>query len=90
MTWDFWEYWALAAGGMAVIAVLIQIAKTLRTKDVSGISAGMYLTFTLGLTMWIAYAIARQRPGMIVVNIFLIAENLTMLFLKWKFRERKA
>jgi MtN3 and saliva related transmembrane protein len=88
MTWNFWEYWALAAGSLAVIAVLIQIVKTLRTKDVTGISAGMYLTFTLGLTMWIVYAVSNRLPGMLVVNCVLIAENLTMLFLKWRYRPR--
>ena len=44
-----------------------QALHTFRTRDVSGISLGMYSVFTVGVALWLAYGLAlaawRWRPG---------------------------
>ena len=45
---------------------------TLRTRDVSGISLGMYSAFTLGVALWLAYGIALGEWPIIIANAFTV------------------
>jgi MtN3 and saliva related transmembrane protein len=40
-----------------------QALKTLRTRDTSGISLGMYLMFTSGVVVWAGVDLASQNHG---------------------------
>jgi len=54
---------------------------TFRSRDVSGISLGMYSVFTLGITLWLGYgAMLRAWPIVIAnaVTLALAAAILTM------------
>ena len=37
-----------------------QALHTFRTRDVSGISLGMYSVFTVGVALWLAYGLAHR------------------------------
>ena len=41
---------------------------TLRTRDVSGISLGMYLAFTVGVALWLVYGILSRQWPIVVAN----------------------
>ena len=41
---------------------------TLRTRDVSGISLGMYLAFTAGVALWLVYGILSRQWPIVVAN----------------------
>ena len=47
---------------------LPQALLTLRTRNVSGISLGMYSAFTLGVGMWLLYGLAMGAWPIIVAN----------------------
>jgi MtN3 and saliva related transmembrane protein len=47
---------ALAAT-LTTASFVPQVLHTLRTKDVSGISLGMYSAFTLGVALWLVYGL---------------------------------
>jgi MtN3 and saliva related transmembrane protein len=83
--WDFWEFWGLGAGGFAIVAVALQIAEVIRTRDVGGIYAPMFIMFTIGMAMWVTYGVVKRRPAVIVVNTIIGLENLTLLALKLLF-----
>lgn len=54
---------ALTTGSFVPQALL-----TLRTRDVSGISLGMYTAFTLGVALWLLYGIRLGEWPIVVAN----------------------
>ena len=49
-------------------AFLPQAVKTIRTRDTSGISLGMYILFTIGVCLWLVYGIATAQHAIIAAN----------------------
>jgi MtN3 and saliva related transmembrane protein len=56
------------AAALTTLAFLPQALLTLRTRDVSGISLGMYGAFTLGVALWLAYGVALGEWPIIAAN----------------------
>ena len=56
------------------IAFLPQAIKSIRTKNVSGLSLTMYLIYCTGLVFWILYGIYLKSIQMI------ISDSITLLF----------
>lgn len=42
---------------LTTISFIPQVLQVLKTKDVSGISLGMYIIFVLGVILWTAYGL---------------------------------
>jgi MtN3 and saliva related transmembrane protein len=63
-----------------------QVLHTLRTKDVSGISLGMYSVFTLGVSLWLVYGIMLGELPIIVANAITVALASTILWMKLRYR----
>ena len=59
-----------------------QALLTLRTRNVSGISLGMYSVFTCGVALWLAYGIALGEWPIVVANALTLALAVTILTLK--------
>ena len=59
-----------------------QALHTLRTRDVSGISLGMYGTFTVGVTLWLAYGLVLREWPIVVANAVTLGLALTILCVK--------
>lgn len=53
---------------LTTISFIPQVLHVLKTKDVSGISLGMYIIFVLGVILWTAY-------GFILSDITIILSN---------------
>lgn len=68
---------ALTTGSFVPQALL-----TLRTRDVSGISLGMYAAFTAGVAMWLAYGIALGQWPIVIANAVTLALAATILTTK--------
>jgi MtN3 and saliva related transmembrane protein len=68
---------ALTTGSFVPQALL-----TLRTRDVRGISLGMYGAFTLGVAMWLAYGLAIGEWPIVVANGVTLALSATILAVK--------
>ena len=68
---------ALTTGSFVPQALL-----TLRTRDVRGISLGMYGAFTLGVAMWLAYGLALGEWPIVVANGVTLALSATILAVK--------
>jgi MtN3 and saliva related transmembrane protein len=62
-----------------------QAWKTFRSKDVSGISLGMYSIFTLGISLWLGYGLLLGAWPIIVSNIVTLALALSILLMKIKY-----
>ncbi len=59
---------------------------TLRTRDVSGISAGMYGVFTAGVALWLLYGWLTDAWPVIVANTITLALASFILVMKLRFR----
>jgi MtN3 and saliva related transmembrane protein len=55
---------------------------TLRTRDVSGISLGMYTSFTLGIALWLVYGITLGDWPIIAANAVTLVLATSILVMK--------
>lgn len=58
---------------------------TFRTRDVSGISLGMYSAFTLGVVLWLLYGLSLRAWPVVVANAITLALALAILVMKLRF-----
>jgi len=59
---------------------------TFRTRDVSGISLGMYSLFTAGVALWLAYGILLMAWPIIIANVITTSLALMILVMKLRYR----
>ena len=70
------------AACLTTFSFLVQAVKSWKTKDLSGISLGMYTIFASGVALWLAYGIAIDSMPLIVTNALTLAFALSILFMK--------
>jgi len=70
------------AAFLTTIAFLPQAIQSWRTRDLSGISVGMYSLFTIGLGLWLIYGLIIEKWPLIVANALTFALALSILVLK--------
>ena len=71
-----------AAASFTTLSFLPQAVLTLRTRDVSGISTGMYSAFTFGVALWLWYGWRLGEWPIIVANAVTLALAATILVAK--------
>ena len=71
---------------MTTASFMPQVLHTLRTKDVSGISLGMYSVFTAGVSLWLVYGILLGELPIIIANAITVALASAILGMKIKYR----
>jgi MtN3 and saliva related transmembrane protein len=76
------EWIGYAAAALTTCSFVPQAVLTLRTRDVSGISTGMYASFTLGVALWFAYGLSLGAWPIIVANAVTLALSSTILVTK--------
>lgn len=84
MTWiDFLGYAAalLTTGGF-----LPQAWHTFRTRDVSGVSLGMYSVFSSGTFLWLCYGLNIGAWPVVIANGVTLALALAILVMKLRFQ----
>ena len=59
---------------------------TFRTRDVSGISLGMYSLFTVGVALWLIYGILLVAWPIIIANLITTSLALAILVMKLRYR----
>jgi MtN3 and saliva related transmembrane protein len=70
------------AASLTTASFVPQALLTLRTRDVSGISLGMYSAFTIGVALWLAYGLTIGEWPIIVANALTLALAATILAMK--------
>ena len=78
------EWLGYVAATLTTVAFVPQAVKTLRTRDTSGISLGMYVVFTFGIVCWFGYGIFLGSWPMIASNAVTFVLAATILALKLK------
>ncbi len=78
------EWLGVVAATCTTLSFVPQAAKTIRTRDTSGISLWMYLVFTVGIAFWFCYGFVLHSWPMIVSNAITFLLSATILGLKLK------
>ena len=75
-----------AAACLTTLSFVPQAWHTLRTRDVSGISLGMYSVFTVGVALWLAYGVLLQAWPVVLANAVTLALAIAILVMKLRYR----
>lgn len=77
-----------AAAALTTASFVPQAWLSFRTGDVSGISLGMYASFTVGVALWLAYGVVLGAWPIVVANAITLL--LALFILGMKLRGRRA
>jgi MtN3 and saliva related transmembrane protein len=67
---------------LTTISFVPQVWKTWRTRDVSGISLGMYVVFAAGVFLWLVYGVLVNAWPIVVANAVTLALAIAILAMK--------
>jgi MtN3 and saliva related transmembrane protein len=76
------EWIGAIAATLTTSSFIPQVWLTVRTRDVSGISLGMYSCFTLGVALWLVYGLSIGSLPVTVANCITLILALTILGMK--------
>ena len=74
------------AAALTTLSFLPQAWLTFRTRDVRGISLGMYGAFTLGVALWLLYGLLTGAWPVVVANAVTLALATLILCMKLRYR----
>ena len=66
-----------------------QALHTFRTRDVRGISLGMYSVFTVGIALWLVYGLALGAWPIVVANAITLVLAGAILAMKLRYEGRR-
>lgn len=76
------------AASLTTLSFLPQALHTFRTRDVSGISLGMYSCFTLGIALWLVYGWMISAWPVVVANVITLVLASSILVMKLRYHPR--
>ncbi len=76
------EWLGYLAAVLTTLAFVPQAVKTIRSRDTSGISLGMYVVFIVGIVCWFCYGIVLGSWPMILANAVTFVLAAVILVLK--------
>ena len=74
------------AAGLTTLSFVPQAWHTFTTRDVRGISLGMYSAFTVGVALWLVYGLLLGAWPIVLANGLTLALALAILVMKLRFR----
>ena len=81
--------WADIVGSLAAILTTVsffpQAWHSFKTKDVCGVSLGMYSVFTVGVALWLVYGLLLRAWPIVVANVITLGLAVAILGMKLVF-----
>jgi MtN3 and saliva related transmembrane protein len=74
------------AACLTTLSFLPQAVHTFRTRDVSGISLGMYAMFTCGVALWLVYGVLAAAWPVVAANAVTLVLAVAILGMKLRYR----
>jgi MtN3 and saliva related transmembrane protein len=71
---------------LTTVAFMPQVWQTFRTKDVSGISLGMYTVLTIGISLWVIYGWLIVAWPVVIANGVTLSLALAILVMKLRYQ----
>jgi MtN3 and saliva related transmembrane protein len=82
----FSEIVGYVAAFLTTASFVPQAWHTFKTRDVRGISLGMYSTFTLGVAGWLLYGVLLDAWPIVIANTITLALAAGILGMKLRYR----
>ena len=76
----------LAAGICTASSLIPQVIKTIKEKRAEEVSLLMLFVLMAGLILWIIYGFKRNDMPIIITNSFSLLVNITMVFLRIRYK----
>ena len=76
------------AAALTTCSFLPQAWLTFRTRDVRGISLGMYSVFVLGSVLWLTYGLMIAATPVVIANAVTLGLALAILWMKLRYRQK--
>jgi MtN3 and saliva related transmembrane protein len=67
-----------------------QALHTFKTRDVSGISLGMYSAFVVGIALWLVYGLLLPNWPMVIANVVTLSLSGAILWMKLRYHDSAA
>ncbi|MBI2599525.1 hypothetical protein HYW43_01230 [Candidatus Daviesbacteria bacterium] len=83
MSADFFGY---TATSLNLIMLIPQVAQTWKTKQTKDLSLTTLTIFSIACLLWVIYGVIKSAIPVILANTVVGALNLTLIFLKFKYR----
>ncbi len=74
------------AATISTLSFVPQVWHTFKTRNVSGISLGMYSVFTMGVSCWLVYGLLLGAWPLILANAITLTLAISILVMKLRFR----
>lgn len=88
------QAWVDVIGSVAAVlttaSFIPQAWHSFKTRDVSGISLGMYSVFTAGVGLWLLYGVLLQAWPLMIANSITLLLAVAILAMKLRFRKKAA
>ena len=85
---DWTSILGLVAGICTTAAVVPQLLKAWKTKEVDDVSPGMFFVLITGLALWVVYGVIKIDFPIIATNGVAFLLNSLMLFLLFRYKDR--
>jgi len=76
-----------AAAALTTVSFVPQALMAVRTRNVSGISLGMYSCFTIGVALWLLYGIGLGEWPIIMANAITLTLSCVILVTALRYRQ---
>lgn len=83
------EFIGFCAAFLTTASFIPQAWLTFKSRDVSGISLGMYSAFTLGVALWLVYGLTLGAWPVVVANTITLALALSILVMKLRYGRKR-
>jgi MtN3 and saliva related transmembrane protein len=84
---QFKNYCGIFAGSLTTLSFLPQLIKVWRTQSTKDISAGMFLVFTCGVSLWLVYGVLLNDLPIIISNSVTLILAGSILILKFRYED---
>jgi MtN3 and saliva related transmembrane protein len=82
---DIESFIGYAAAACTTVAFLPQAWVAIKTRNTQSLSLGMYIIFTLGVGLWLAYGVLKGDWALIAANAITILLSLIILITKLRY-----
>jgi len=77
------------AAALTTCSFIPQAWHTFRSRDVKGISLGMYSAFTLGIALWLGYGVMLQAWPVVIANAITFVLAAAILVMKISMTQKR-
>ena len=82
---NYTEWIGYVAACLTTASFVPQVWLTFRTRDVSGVSLGMYSAFTLGIALWLVYGLLIEAWPVVIANVITLVLAASILAMRLRF-----